>query len=93
MTDEQQNQLSRREIIAAYVVVMDRLGELVEVCSAVTGDVEELRHAVQETFELSPLAADAVLALQVRRFTPSERQKIQDELADLDLWLERSGGA
>lgn len=93
MTDERQNQLLRREIIAAYVVVLDRLGELTEVCSAVTGGVEDLRHAVQQTFELSPLAADAVLALQVRRFTPNERQKIQHELAEIDLWLEQSGGA
>lgn len=85
MTDERRNQLLRREILAAFVVVLDRLGELTEVCSAVSGDAEELSRAVQETFELSPIAADAILAMQVRRFTPVERQRIQQKLADLDL--------
>lgn len=40
---------------------------------------------------LSSTAAEAVLALQVRRFTPSERSKIQDEMSDLDLRLEQIG--
>ena len=93
MTDDRRNLLARREILAAYVVVLDRLDELFEVCSAVTGGTDELRHAVQEAFELSPIAADAILVMQVRRFTPSERRKIEKELADLDFWLERNGGA
>lgn len=90
MDDDRQNALARREIVAAYVEVMDRLPELVEICAAVEGDTQDLRSAVQRAFELSPFAADAVLSLQVRRFTPAERQKTRDELADIDRWLERT---
>lgn len=93
MADDRENQPARREILVAYLEVLDRPAELVEVCSAVDGDAQKLRHAVQEAFGLSPIAADAVLALQVRRFTPNERQKIKDELAGLDLWLARNSGA
>ncbi len=93
MAPDRQNEHTRREILVAYIQVLDRLGELVEVCSAVEGDTQELRHAVQEKFGIGPIAADAVLALQVRRFTPVERQKIRDALAELDLWLEGNSGA
>ncbi len=88
MADHRENALARREIIAAYIQVLDRLGELVEICSAVEGDTHELRSKVQEAFGLSPIAADAVLSLQVRRFTPNERRRMRYELADIDLWLE-----
>ncbi|GAA5201806.1 hypothetical protein [Microbacterium jejuense] len=87
MADDRQNTLARREILAAYIDIINRLGELIEICSAVEGDTEELRKAVQASFGLSPVAADAVLSMQVRRFTPNERQKIRDELADIDIWL------
>ena len=83
----------RREVLVAYIEVLDRLGELIKVCSAVERDHEELRHAVQHVFGLSPIAGDGVLSLQVRRFTPNEPQKIREALADLDLGLHRSSGA
>lgn len=47
---------------------------------------------MQEAFGLSEIAAEAILSLQVRRFTPTERRKIQDELTDLDVLLERKAG-
>jgi DNA gyrase/topoisomerase IV subunit A len=93
VADDRQNALARREILEAYVKASTRLGELVEVCSSVTGDVDQLRNAVQNAFKLSPYAAQAVLDMQVRRFTPHERQRILDELAELNLRLERIDGA
>jgi DNA gyrase/topoisomerase IV subunit A len=91
--DDRRNALVRREIIAAYLEVVDRLEELVEICSSVEGDTDELRIEVQEAFGFSPIAADAVLAIQVRRFTPKERNKMRNELADIDRWLEGAHGA
>jgi DNA gyrase/topoisomerase IV subunit A len=93
MAEHRENALTRREIIAAYIQVLDRLGELVEICSAVEGDTDELRSKVQEAFGLSSIATDAVLSMQVRRFTPNEQHKMRDELADLDLWLNGTSGA
>lgn len=93
VTDDRRSLLGRREILAAYVVVLDRLGELTDVCAAVTGDADELRIALQESFDLSPSAADAILHIQVRRFTPTERLKIEQELAEVDLSLQQIGRA
>ncbi len=92
MTDDRQNLLARREFIAAYVKVLDRLSELIELCS-VDRDTAELRRALQDTFAITEVAADAILMLQVRRFTPSEKQKIRDELADIDAHLELLEGS
>ncbi|MGN6221939.1 MAG: hypothetical protein ACTHNQ_20770 [Microbacterium sp.] len=93
MDDDRRNVLGRREIIAGYLEVLDRLEELVEICASTEGDTDELRNAVQEAFAISPIAADAVLALQVRRFTPEEQRKLRNELTDIDRWLEESRGA
>lgn len=87
MTDDRRNALNRREILEGYLAVLERPAYLVEVCSAVDGDIDELRSAVQDAFGLSALAAHAVVALQVRRFTPAERRKLRNELADIDLSL------
>lgn len=91
MTDDERNLLARREILVAYTAVLDRLDELLEVCSAVTGDTDDLRRAVEEAFDLSPIQADAILAIQVRRFTPNERRKLEEELVELELLRESSG--
>ena len=93
MDEDRQHALARREILVAYLEVLDRLGELVEICLRVEGDTDELRSAVQQAFGISPIAADAVLAMQARRFTPSERHKLRNELADVDRWLQRAMGA
>lgn len=93
MTDDRLNALARREILSAYVESLNRLPELVEICATVDGDADVLRAAVEEAFELSPVAADAVLAMQVRRSTPHERQRIEDELAGVETWLRRLDGA
>lgn len=92
MTEDRQNLLLRREILLAYVKVLERPHELFDVCAAVSGDGDDLRAAVGDAFELDPIAADAVLALQVRRFTPRGRKLLQDELADLDLRIAETGG-
>lgn len=93
MTDDRDNALARREIIGAYIEVLDRLDVLLETCSAVEGDAQELRSSVQEAFGLSPRAADAILSMQVRRFTPNERQRLRAELAEIDLRLEGASDA
>jgi DNA gyrase/topoisomerase IV subunit A len=89
VSDDLRSLRGRREIIAAYIEVLARPADLLETCLSVAGDSRELGHAVQEEFGLSAIAADAVLSMQVRRFTPNELSKILDELTDVDLRLER----
>ncbi|HWV47963.1 MAG TPA: hypothetical protein VN035_00785 [Microbacterium sp.] len=84
------NLRTRREILSAYVTVLGRQHELVQVCATAAGDYADLRSAVSEAFEISDLCADAVLALQVRRFTPAEIERIRAELRELDSRLAES---
>ncbi|WP_243077333.1 hypothetical protein [Microbacterium sp. SS28] len=93
MTDERQNLLWRREILAAYMEVLDRPGELFAMTTSLEGDTDRLRRVVQDTFALSAVAADAVIAMQIKRFTPNEREKTRGELADVDLRIERIDGS
>jgi DNA gyrase/topoisomerase IV subunit A len=93
VSDDRQNLLASREIVVAYIEVLDRLAEFVDLCSTVAGDTHELRTAVEEAFGLSPMAADAVLSMQVRRFTPNERETLRSEFADLEQRLQRMTGA
>lgn len=93
MDADRRNAVGRREILRGYLVVMERLPELVELCDRVEGDDSDLQTAVEATFGLSPEAATAIISLQVRRFTPAQRQRIRDELAAVEQWLEQPGDA
>lgn len=59
----------------AYIAVMDRPEELLTVCANASGHADQVRRAIQEAFGITALAADAVLSMQVRRFTPVERKR------------------
>lgn len=87
MTDDREGDLARRDILAAYIAVMDRPGELLAVCANASGDATEIRRAIEAEFGITALAADAVLSMQVRRFAPVERKRIQDELTALNASL------
>ncbi|MGZ0069842.1 hypothetical protein [Microbacterium arborescens] len=84
MTESLESLLARREIVAAYVAVSARLDELIRICATTPGGRDEVRAAVQRVFGLGVMPADAVLAMQVLRFSPLEQRRAADELADLD---------
>lgn len=87
VTDDRVNLRTRREILAGYIAVLDRPQKLIELCSVASDDPTELQLAVARAFDFSPLMAEAVLSMQVRRFTPAERRRILDELAGVDAQL------
>jgi len=74
----------RREIIAAYVVALQRPEQLLRVCADAPGDEASAVAAVAQAFEVSDIAAQAILDLQVRRFTPESFVQIRAELAEID---------
>lgn len=90
MSDDRDNLLARREILRGYLTVLERAGELLEVCASVDGDSAAARSAVIEAFGVSEIAADAILSLQVRRFTPAAIEEIRTELNDLDRLLRQT---
>lgn len=84
MVSERENLLVRKEILSAYLKVLERPEDLVRVCASVTGDSEDLRTAVIVAFGVSEMAADAILALQVRRFTPLAVKQMREEMSDYE---------
>ena len=84
MTEDRANLQIRREILAAYVKVLETPEELLRVCGDAPGDTAAAVAAVAEAFEVSDIAAQAILDLQVRRFTPESFVQIRAELADVE---------
>ena len=73
----------RLEILTAVMAGLDRRTELMAVVE-VAPNPDAARRAVMNLFEVSELGADAVLALQVRRFSVREREKIRRELDEVE---------
>ncbi|MDT0182001.1 hypothetical protein Q9S36_17620 [Microbacterium sp. ARD31] len=84
MTGDREQERARRDILTAYIAVMNRPEELLAICTDASGDADQVRGAIQDAFGISALAADAVLSMQVRRFTPAERERVQSELTALN---------
>lgn len=84
MAEDRGNLLKRREIIAAYVVALERPEELLRICAHTPGDTASAVVAVAEAFDVSDDAAQAILDMQVRRFTPQSLAQIRAELAEVD---------
>jgi DNA gyrase/topoisomerase IV subunit A len=73
----------RLEILTAVMAGLDRRTELMAVVEAAP-DPATARRAVINLLQVSELGADAVLAMQVRRFTVREREKIRRELSEVE---------
>jgi DNA gyrase/topoisomerase IV subunit A len=84
MDEDRRNLGARAEIVRAYIKALEDPEKLLQVCANVSGDVDDARTAVTTEFEVSDMAADAILALQVRRFTPRSIELMRNELADYD---------
>ena len=82
MDEERKNHLQRMEILNAYIKAIENAEELLRVCAHVEGDMTAARSAVASAFDVSDVAADAILTMQVRRFTPHAIKQLRDQLAD-----------
>jgi DNA gyrase/topoisomerase IV subunit A len=73
---------TRIEIVTASIKALEDSEKLLRVRADVSGDAEDARAAIAAEFEVSDIAADAIPALQVRRFTPRAIEQMRSELAD-----------
>ncbi|MBO0984654.1 hypothetical protein [Rathayibacter sp. SD072] len=80
--DERQNLVTRTEILNACIAAIEDPEKLFRVCANVSGGRDDERAAVASEFEVSDMVADAILDLQVRRFTPRSIEQMRSELAD-----------
>ncbi|HKX73742.1 MAG TPA: DNA gyrase subunit A [Candidatus Saccharimonadales bacterium] len=72
----------RAHILEGLVIALDHIDEVIATIRSSTTN-ENAQQNLMEKFGLSMLQADAILAMQLRRLTGLERQKIEDELKEL----------
>jgi DNA gyrase/topoisomerase IV subunit A len=85
LNDELRNLRLRREFVSAYVVAVERRDELLRICANAPGGIDDVVRAVSRAFDVTEPAAQGILDLQIRRFTPQGAAMMQEELASIDL--------
>ncbi|HSW37349.1 MAG TPA: DNA gyrase subunit A [Candidatus Saccharimonadales bacterium] len=72
----------RAHILEGYKIALDNIEEVIRIIRA-SKTVEEASQNLMDKFKLSEIQAKSILALPLRTLTGLERQKIEDELAEL----------
>jgi DNA gyrase subunit A len=78
----------REHILLGLQIALDHIDEIIELIKK-AGDREAARVGLMERFALSELQAKAILEMQLQRLTGLERQKILDELAEIQKLITR----
>lgn len=73
---------ARAHILEGYKIALDNIDEVIKLIRA-SKTSEEAQAGLQKKFGLSEIQAQAILAMQLRRLTGLERDKIENELAEL----------
>ena len=76
----------RAHILRGLVKALDMLDEVIALIRR-SPTVDEARTGLMELLDVDEIQADAILAMQLRRLAALERQKIIDELAELELTI------
>ena len=74
----------RAHILRGLVKALDALDEVIALIRA-SANTDEARQGLIGLLEIDEIQADAILAMQLRRLSALERQKIIDELAEIEL--------
>jgi DNA gyrase subunit A len=73
---------ARAHILEGYKIALDHIDEVIKLIRA-SKTSEEAQVGLMEKFGLSEIQAQAILAMQLRRLTGLERDKIENELKEL----------
>lgn len=73
---------ARAHILEGYKIALDHIDEVIKLIRA-SKTSEEAQEGLQKKFGLSEIQSQAILAMQLRRLTGLEREKIESELAEL----------
>ncbi|NMO02598.1 DNA gyrase subunit A [Gordonia sp. TBRC 11910] len=73
----------RAHILRGLVKALDALDEVIALIRA-SANTDEARRGLIDLLDIDEIQADAILAMQLRRLSALERQKIIDELADIE---------
>ena len=72
----------REHILIGLKIALDHLDEVIKLIRA-SKDADEAKKGLVEKFGLSEIQAQAILDMQLRRLAALERQKIEDELKEI----------
>lgn len=78
----------REHILLGYQIALDHIDEIIELIKKAS-DRETAREGLITRFGLSEIQARAILEMQLQRLTGLERQKILDELAEVQRLITR----
>jgi DNA gyrase subunit A len=78
----------REHVLLGLQIALDHIDEIIELIKKAP-DREEARQGLQTRFGLSEIQAKAILEMQLQRLTGLERQKILDELAEVQKFIAR----
>lgn len=78
---------ARAHILEGYLIALDNIDEIVELIKKAKDEADAKTKLVTH-FKLSPIQAQAILDMQLKRLTGLERTKIEDELALLKETIE-----
>lgn len=81
----------RAHILEGLKIALDHIDEVIKVIRASKSSEEAQKNLIVR-FKLSEIQARAILAMQLRALTGMERQKIEDELAELKKLIEKLEG-
>lgn len=73
----------RAHILRGLVKALDALDEVIALIRA-SANTDAARTGLMDLLEIDEIQADAILAMQLRRLSALERQKIVDELAEIE---------
>ncbi len=78
----------RAHILEGYLIALDHLDEVIALIRS-SKDPEVAKAGLMETFSLSEIQAKAILEMRLQRLTGLEREKIQNEYAEVTALIAR----
>lgn len=78
----------RAHILEGWKIALDNIDEVIKIIRA-SANVDEAAQNLMKSFKLSEIQTRSILALPLRTLTGLERQKIEDELAELMKLIDR----
>jgi len=78
----------RVHILEGYKIAQDNIDEVIQIIKTAKSDVEA-KEKLMSRFSLTEVQTDAILELKLRRLTGLEREKIEEELKNLLIEIDR----
>ncbi|MCO4768414.1 MAG: DNA gyrase subunit A [Deltaproteobacteria bacterium] len=79
---------ARAHVLEGYLKALDHIDEIIRIIRA-SANTEEARNSLISRFEFTHVQAQAILDMRLARLTALEREKLEQELADVNQKIER----